>query len=99
MAINPTIIHEAYHTLVFSQKWVPSEAKRRLKMLLKHPYIEFFSQTKKICVIALNLATQYKLGGRDALIIANFIANKISTFYTHDQELLALKKNFMEELT
>ena len=92
VAINPTILHETYHSLVFSQKWIPSEAGRRLKMLLKHPYIEFFSQTKKTCIIALNLAPQHKLGGRDALIIANFIANKVPAVYTHDQELLALKR-------
>ena len=92
VAINPTILHETYHALVFSQKWVPNEAGRRLKMLLKHPYIEFFSQTKKTCVIALNLALQHKLGGRDALITANFIANKIPAIYTHDQELLVRKK-------
>ena len=92
VAINPTILHETYHTLIFSQKWVPSEAGKRLKMLLKHPYIEFFSQTKKTCIIALNLALQHKLGGRDALIIANFITNKVPTIQTHDEELLALKK-------
>jgi predicted nucleic acid-binding protein len=92
VAINPTILHETYHTLVFSQKWVPNEAGRRLKLLLKHPYIEFFSQTKKTCVIALNLALQHKLGGRDALITANFLANKVPAIYTHDQELLVRKK-------
>jgi len=92
VAINPTILHETYHTLVFGQKWVPNEAGRRLKMLLKHPYIEFFSQTKKTCIIALNLALQHKLGGRDALITANFVANKIPTIYTHDHELLVRKK-------
>jgi len=92
IAINPTVLHEAYHTLVFGQKWIPNEAKRRLRMLLKHPYIEFFSQTRRICIIALNLAAKYKLGGRDALITANFIANKIPILHTHDQELLALKK-------
>jgi len=66
IAINPTILHETYHTLVFSQKWVPSEAARRLKLLLKHPYVEFFSQTKDVCITALNLAERYGLGGRDS---------------------------------
>jgi predicted nucleic acid-binding protein len=92
VAINPTVLHETYHTLVFSQKWVPSEARKRLKMLLTHPYVEFFSQTKKTSTVALNLAVQYKLGGRDALVIANFLSNKVPVLYTHDQELLALKK-------
>jgi predicted nucleic acid-binding protein len=91
LALNPTIIHETYHTLVHSQKWFSNEAVKRLKMLLKHPYIEFFSQTRKTCTIALNLANQHKLGGRDSLIIANYLANKVPTIYTHDQELLNLK--------
>ena len=92
VAINPTTLHETYHTLVSGQKWVPSEARRRLRMLLTHPFVEFFSQTKRISIIALNLSVQHRLGGRDALIIANFLANKVPTIYTHDQQLLTLPK-------
>jgi len=92
VATNPTILHETYHTLVFSQKWVPSEARKRLRMLLRHPYIEFYNQTKRVCTIGLNLAVENELGGRDALIAANFLANKVSTMHTHDQDLLALGK-------
>ncbi|KPV63597.1 MAG: hypothetical protein AOA66_0729 [Candidatus Bathyarchaeota archaeon BA2] len=61
-------------------------------MLLQHPYVEFFNQTKRICIVGLNLAVKHRLGGRDALIIAIFIANKVSTVYTHDQDLLVLSK-------
>jgi predicted nucleic acid-binding protein len=92
VALNPTILHETYHTLVFNLKWLPAEAARKLSMLLKHPYIEFFNQTKKTTQIALNLSVKYDLGGRDALITANFIANKIPTILTHDQELLTQQK-------
>lgn len=92
VAINPTILHETFHTLVFSQKWFPAEVRKRLRMLLQHPYIEFFNQTRKICVLALNLAVKYELGGRDALIIANFIGNKVPTMYTHDQALSSSEK-------
>ena len=92
IALNPTVIHEAYHVLVFYLEWLPEEAARRLSMLLKHPYIEFFNQTKKTVSIAINLSVQQKLGGRDALIIANFLANKVPVIYTHDGELLKLEK-------
>jgi len=92
VAINPTILHETYNTLVFGQKWVSDEARKRLRMLLKHPYVEFLNQTRKICNVALNLAVKHELGGRDALIITNFLANKVPTLYTHDQDLLALEK-------
>ena len=88
IAINPTTIHEAYHVLVFGEKWCPGEAAHAMRLLLKNPYIEFYNQTRKISTIALDLSVQYKLGGRDALIIANYIANQIPTLYTHDRELL-----------
>jgi predicted nucleic acid-binding protein len=37
IALNPTTLHETYHTLVFGQKWIPQDAVKTLKMLLKHP--------------------------------------------------------------
>jgi predicted nucleic acid-binding protein len=92
VALNPTILHETYHTLVFSLEWFPEEAAGRLSMLLKHPYVEFFNQTKKTTQIALNLSVKHNLGGRDAIIVANFLANKVPMIYTHDRELLKLQK-------
>jgi len=92
VALNPTILHETYHTLVFGLQWFPEEAAARLLMLLKHPYVEFFNQTKKTTQSAVNISVRHSLGGRDALIIANFLANKVPTIYTHDQELLKLQK-------
>lgn len=92
LAINPTIVHESYHTLVFGQKWRPSEAKLRLNMLLRHPYVEFYNQTRTITIIALNLAVKHGLGGRDALIIGNFLANRIPKLLTHDGIILRLKQ-------
>ncbi len=92
VALNPTTLHETYHVLVFSQKWVPEEAAKELKMLLKHPYIEFFNQTRKTSTIALTLCVQHKLGGRDSLIVATFLANQTPIIYTHDKELLKLQK-------
>jgi len=92
IAVNPTTLHEAYHTLVFSQKWVPEDASKVLKALLSHPYVAFFNQTKKNCSLGLSLSVQHKVSGRDALIIANFLANKVPVVYTHDDELLKLKR-------
>ena len=92
VALNPTVLHEAYHTLVFYSEWTPEEAARRLIALLRHPYIEFYNQTQKTSIIALNLAVKHNLDGRDALIIANYMANKTPTLYTHDKQLLKLQK-------
>ena len=92
IALNPTVLHETYHTLVFYLEWFPEEAARKLGMLLKHPYIEFFNQTQKTTLIALHLSVKHNLGGRDALIMANFLTNKVPIVYTHDRELLKLQK-------
>jgi predicted nucleic acid-binding protein len=92
VAINPTVLPEAYHTLVYYLEWVPEEAARRLSWMLRHPYIKFYNQTQKTSLIALNLAVKHNLDGRDALIAANYIANKTPTIYTHDKELLKLQK-------
>jgi len=92
LAINPTVIHEAYHALVFGQKWLPNETKLRLGLVLKHPFILFYSQTKRTCIVALSIAGKYGLGGRDSLVLANFLLNKIPVVYTHDDDLLKLKK-------
>jgi predicted nucleic acid-binding protein len=92
IALNPTTIHEAYHILVFSQKWTPEESAETLKVLIKNPDAEFFNQTRKTSSIALNLSVQDKLGGRDALIAANFLENQIHAMYTCDKQLLKLQK-------
>jgi predicted nucleic acid-binding protein len=92
VALNPTTLQEAYHVLVFSQKWLPEDAAKQMKMLLKHPYVEFFNQTRKTCTIALNLSVKHNLGGRDALIAANFLASQIPIMYTHDKTLLNIQK-------
>ncbi|MDP2899538.1 MAG: type II toxin-antitoxin system VapC family toxin [Candidatus Bathyarchaeota archaeon] len=92
VAVNPTVIHETYHTLVHFQNIVPSDAVKRLNLIMKHPYIEFYNQTKRICQIGLKLAEKYALGGRDSLILSNYLANKIPVMYTHDRAILKLKK-------
>ena len=57
IALNPTTIHEAYHILVFSQKWTPEESAKTLKVLIKNPDAEFFNQTRKTSSIALNFSS------------------------------------------
>ena len=91
LAINPTVIHESYHTLVHGQKFTRAEATNRLGLVLNHPYIYFLNQTKRTCQIGLDIATRYTLGGREALILANYISSKVPVIYTHDRELLSLQ--------
>lgn len=90
ISLNPTVVHEAYHTLVFSQKWVPGEARRRLQMVLAHPCVDFVNQTKRVAEAGLRLAAEHALGGRDALVLATFLLNKVPVLLTRERELLSL---------
>jgi len=90
LALNPTVLHEAYHALVFRQHWVPLDARMRLVSVLNNPYVEFYNQSRRISLFALDLAARHNMGGRDSLILANLMANNVSVLYTHDDDLLSL---------
>ncbi|MGD0805798.1 MAG: hypothetical protein ABSA11_17185 [Candidatus Bathyarchaeia archaeon] len=59
---------------------------------MNHPYIYFINQTRRTCQIGLDIATKYMLSGRDALILANYLGGKIPVVYTHDTELLSIRR-------
>jgi predicted nucleic acid-binding protein len=92
VALNPTIIHEAYHTLVFKMKWRARDASRVLVEASTDERNLFINQTLTTTRVGLDIATRYQLGGRDALIAANFLAAGIAELVTLDEELIALKK-------
>lgn len=91
VAINPTIIHEAYHSLVFKMKWDPNEAKATLGELIADKNSLFLNQTMQTTRVGLLLAVKYSLGGRDALILANLLISNIPNIVTFDQGLIKLK--------
>jgi len=92
IGLNPTVLHEAYHVLVFDQEWDPGEARLRLLSLLNHPYVEFYNQSRRISNLALDVAVRHGLDGRDSLILANLMANNVPVLYTHDKDLVDLKQ-------
>jgi|GEM_PF-393105 len=91
LAVNPTIIHEAFHTLVYKQKWKREDAKNILTDYTDLDTILFLNQTKEITKLGLEVGVKYKIGGRDALILANFLFNSVGRIITFDKELLEVK--------
>lgn len=90
--VNPTIIHEVYHTLVFKRKWHTGDSRRILTDYVENSVL--LSQTLRTTKLGLILADKYSLGGRDALILASFIASAkphVTTCVTFDEQLLKLK--------
>ena len=95
-ATNPTIIHEAYHTLVYAQKWDRNQATDVLVDYIDLDTTLFLNQTKEITKAGLSLGMKYTLGGRDSLILANFLSNDIKKMVTFDRSLLELEKISMD---
>lgn len=90
VAVNPTVLHETYHTLVYKQRWERDETGKRLLSLLRQKNVSFLNQTKSITTNAIYLANKYELGGRDSLILSNYMISEVDGVYTHDAELLQL---------
>ena len=92
IALNPTVIHETYHALVFKLKWMPEQAGLVLREALDDRNNLFLNQTLDTTRTGLALAERYALGGRDALILACFLAPPISYLQTFDKALLTLER-------
>lgn len=90
VALNPTVIHETYHALVYKLKWIPEEAGRILREVLNERKNLFVNQTRDTTKLGLRLAEEYGVGGRDALILASFLHSAISEMLTFDKAILAL---------
>lgn len=92
VALNPTVVHETYHTLVFKMKWRSNEAAEVLREMLDDKHILFLNQTKDTTKTGLKFAERYGLGGRDALILANFVNPSVAEFVTFDKQLIRLRR-------
>jgi predicted nucleic acid-binding protein len=89
--LNPTVIHETYHTLVFKRKMKPSDAQLKIIELVEDDRTLFVNQTRTVSELCLRLAVEHGLGGRDALIIGCYMTNGISRMLTHDEQILRLE--------
>jgi predicted nucleic acid-binding protein len=92
IALNPTVVHETYHTLVFKMKWSSTDAAETLAEMLDDTHVLFLNQTRDTTKIGLKFAEQYALGGRDALISASFVSPSVAEFRTFDKELIRLHR-------
>ncbi|MGP8128054.1 MAG: hypothetical protein ACLP9D_09620 [Candidatus Bathyarchaeia archaeon] len=73
-------------------KWPSNEAAEVLGEMLDDSHILFLNQTKDTTKTGLKFAERYGLGGRDALILANFTNPSVAEFVTFDKQLIRLRK-------
>ena len=91
-AVNSTVVHECYHTLVFKRKISPVDSRLKIVGILKDPRTTFLNLTRSVSLLALDLATKMNLGGRDSLILGSYLHKHIPEIYSHDEELVELGK-------
>ena len=84
VVISGIAIMEAYHTLVYKIKYSPQEVKKRLIALIKSKNINIIEITSKTVLFALEIASQYVVGGRDALIAANYLEFGCKDIFSHE---------------
>ena len=89
-AINPTVVHEVYHTLVFKRGMKSIDGRSKLKAVLRDKRTHFFNITKKMSLFSLDLAIEFGMGGRDSLIVGCYMTSGMDAVLTHDSSLLAM---------
>jgi predicted nucleic acid-binding protein len=90
-AVNPTVIHETYHTCVFKLKAEPGETTHLLLEYMKR--VLFLNTTYDTVALGLKLARDHGIGGRDSLILASYLmSDHINKLVTFDRDLLEIGK-------
>lgn len=90
-AVNPTVIHETFHTSVFKLKRKP---RQTLRTLLDYMDLALcLPADARTVELGLNLAVKHSLGGRDALILSTYLLSKeVKSLVTMDKALLSLRE-------
>lgn len=92
IGIPSIVFMESYHALVYSYKFKHSEVKERLTILIDSEYIIIYTISTSTLLYAFEIAAQYNIGGRDALISASLLENNIKEIYSHDKDFDTIKE-------
>ncbi len=90
--MNATVVHETYHALVFRRKISAADTRRKVVGFLNDGRTTFVNTIKAASLFSLTLAAKMNLGGRDSLIIGSYLHSRIGKMYSHDQDLVELRK-------
>ena len=86
IAIPSIVFMESYHALVYAYKFDHLEVKNRLITIVDSDNIVIFNISTSTILYAFEIAGQYNIGGRDALITACLLENNVKKIYSHDHD-------------
>ena len=91
VSIPSIVFMESFHALVKAFKFKEFDVKKRLTALIDSKNINVLEISTSSILFAFEIAEKYKTGGRDSLIAASLLENKIQEIYSHDSDFDKIK--------
>ena len=95
VSIPSIVFMECFHALVKAFKYKEVEVKKRLVSIIDSKNLNVLDISTSSILFAFEIAEKYRTGGRDSLIAASLLENKIQEIYSHDSDfdkILLLKR-------
>ena len=91
VSIPSIVVMESFHALVKAFSFKEVEVKKRLIAIIDSKNINVLEISTSSILFAFEIAEKYKTGGRDSLIAASLLENKIQEIYSHDSDFDKIK--------
>lgn len=91
VSIPSIVFMECFHALVKAFKYKEIEVKKRLIAIIDSKNINVLDISTSSILFAFEIAEKYRTGGRDSLIAASLLENKIQEIYSHDSDFDNIK--------
>ena len=86
VSIPSIVFMECFHALVKAFNYKEIEVKKRLIAIIDSRNINVLDISTSSILLAFEIAEKYRTGGRDSLIAASLLENKIQEIYSHDTD-------------
>ncbi|MHA1328390.1 MAG: type II toxin-antitoxin system VapC family toxin [Promethearchaeota archaeon] len=91
VSIPSIVFMESFHALVKAFNFKETEVKKRLTAIIDSVNINVLDISTSSILLAFEIAEKYGTGGRDSLIAASLLENKIQEIYSHDSDFDKIK--------
>ena len=91
VSISSIVFMECFHALVKAFKYKEIEVKKRLIAIIDSKNINVLDISTSSILFAFEIAEKYRTGGRDSIIAASLLENKIQEIYSHDSDFDKIK--------
>ena len=91
VSIPSIVFMESFYALVKAFNFKETEVKKRLTAIIDSVNINVLDISTSSILLAFEIAEKYGTGGRDSLIAASLLENKIQEIYSHDSDFDKIK--------